>query len=492
MLAVRGVTKSFGGTLALNAVDLQVESGEVHAIVGENGAGKSTLMKLLAGALQPNAGRITLDGQPHCPENPAEARRAGVALVTQEAELAPHLSVAENIILGREPTRHGMVRWRVLRARAAQALAQVTTEGPAIDLGQRASELSPSERQRVAIARALSQTDLRLLIFDEPTSSLAAADVKQLFAVIARLKQRGIAILYVSHFLEEVVTIADRYSVLRDGHSVGTGLIANTTSSDLVTLMAGGAVVDRKRRIAKQRGAVMLQVRALAGLRMPREASFDLHAGEVLGIAGLVGAGRTELLRVIYGLDKVRSGTLRVRNIQGKSSPAQSLAKGLGLLSEDRRGEGLAHALGIAQNITLSKLLGWGPIVTSSQQRASAQPLIERLGIRCRDADQSASELSGGNQQKVALARLLHHDVDVLLLDEPTRGIDVRSRGDVHRCIDELVARGKAVLVVSSYLPELLTLCDRIAVMCRGKLGESRPVSEWDEHSLLMEATGAS
>lgn len=489
-LSVRGLSKNFGGTLALESVDLDAQAGEVLGVVGENGAGKSTLMKLLAGVLRPDAGQITLENQWHRPDNPAASRRAGVALVPQEAELAPHLSVAENILLGREPKRHGFIHWAALREQAEEALEQVAAHGRPIDCRRCARDLSPSERQLVVIARALSQSNLRVLIFDEPTSSLTTADVKQLFAVISGLKQRGIAILYVSHFLEEVLTIADRYCVLRDGRSVGSGNVAQTSAAELVTMMAGAAVAQRKHRAATDQGRVMLEVRDLSGQRLPREVNFDLHAGEVFGIAGLVGSGRTELLRAIFGLDRVKSGSLRVKHFEGQPSPARCLNLGLGLLSEDRRREGLAQSLSLTQNVTLSKMTGWGPFVTLKNQRCRAQPFIERLSIRCRNADQPVAELSGGNQQKVALARLLHHDVDILLLDEPTRGIDVRSQLDVHRLIDELVERGKSILLISSYLPELLALCDRIAVMCRGSLGEPRPVSEWDEHSLLMQATG--
>jgi ribose transport system ATP-binding protein len=489
-LSIRGLCKTFGSTSALNGVDLEVRAGEVLAVVGENGAGKSTLMKLLAGALQPDAGEITLANQPHHPANTRAARAAGVALVPQEAELVSHLSVAENVLLGREPTRKGLIHWSALRKQAEQALQQVSSHDRPIDGRRRASDLSPSERQCVVIARALALTNLRVLIFDEPTSSLTSADATQLFAVIARLKQQGIAILYVSHFLEEVLSIADRYCVLRDGRHVGAGWIAETSATDLVTLMAGTTIAQRSHRAATELGPVLLEVRSLSGRQLPVEVSFTLHGGEVLGVAGLVGAGRTELLRAIFGLDQVRSGQVRVKMVPVCPTPMRSLNRGVGLLSEDRRGEGLAQSLSVAENITLSKLNGWGPFVTAKVQQLSAVPLIESLSVRCRDAQQLVSELSGGNQQKVALARLLHHDVDVLLLDEPTRGIDVRSRGDVHRLVDELVGRGKAILLISSYLPELLALSDRIAVMCRGKLGEPRPVSEWTEHSLLMQATG--
>jgi ribose transport system ATP-binding protein len=489
-LTIKGLSKNFGGTQALDRINLEARAGEVLAVIGENGAGKSTLMKVLAGVTPPDAGAIILDKQPHSPENPAAARMAGVALVPQEAELAPHLSVGENIVLGREPTRRGFIQWQSLYKQAARALELVTSKERSIDCRRRARDLSPSERQLVVIARAFALANLRILIFDEPTSSLTAADAKRLFEVIQRLKQQRIVILYVSHFLEEVLTIADRYCVLRDGRLVAHGSISDTTATELVTKMAGKDVAERKRRQVINHGAVMLDLRELSGHLLPKEVTFELRAGEVFGIAGLVGAGRTELVRAVFGLDRVKSGQVRVKTFEGPFRPAECLKLGLGLLSEDRRGEGLAQSLSVTRNITMSKLKGWGPFVTSKREQLSARPFIERLSIRCRDPEQPVAELSGGNQQKVALARLLHHDVDIMLLDEPTRGIDVRSRLDVHRCIDELAERGKAILLISSYLPELLSLCDTIAVMCRGKLGEPKAVSEWDEHSLLMEATG--
>jgi ribose transport system ATP-binding protein len=370
-------------------------------------------------------------------------------------------------------------------------LREVSPDEHLIDLRQRADSLGPSDRQRVVIARALSQENLRLLIFDEPTSSLTAADSQRLFAVIHRLKQRGLTILYVSHFLEEVLTIADEYVVLRDGKSVAHGDVAGTTAAQLVTLMAGAAAADRARRTERQVGDIVLETKHLSGTRLPHDVNLQLRAGEVLGVAGLVGAGRTEMVRALFGLDRVRRGSVYIKAIHQPNTPAQCLRLGVGLLSEDRRNEGLAQSLDIAENITLSKLPHRGPLVSQAGQDQAASTLLQRLKIRCRDTRQLVSELSGGNQQKVALARLLHHDVDVLLLDEPTRGIDVRSRAEVHQAIDELAKRGKAIVLISSYWPELLDLCDRIAVMCRGRLGQARPVGEWDEHSLLLEATGA-
>jgi ribose transport system ATP-binding protein len=494
LLEARALRKSFAGTAALREVDLTAEAGEVHAVLGENGAGKSTLMKILAGALEPDGGSLRFGGARFAPESPAAAAAAGVAIVYQEPALCPHLSVAENICLGREPTRRGLFDRRAAEAAAAEALARLAGEGHTIAPAALAGALSPGDRQLCAIARALGQRAARLLILDEPTSSLAAADAERLFAAVAKLRQDGLAILYISHFLEEVERVADRYTVLRDGASVHSGAMADTTLAALVRHMVGEDVavdVERAPRAAAEAGEPVLVLDGLAGVSKPTRASLSLARGEVLGVAGLVGSGRTELLRAIFGLDRVRSGSLRVGAFVGPASPAARLAQGVGLLSEDRKGEGLAAGMTVADNLTLSKLDGLGPagLVLPSRQDAVARRFIERLSIKTSGPRQRVGDLSGGNQQKVALARLLHHEVDVFLLDEPTRGIDIKSRAEIYRLIEQAAARGAAVLMVSSYLPELLGACDRIAVMRRGQLGPAHRRADVDAHALLAEAS---
>lgn len=493
-LSIAGVHKAFGATVALAGVDLEARGGEVHAVIGENGAGKSTLMKILSGALHPDSGRIEVSGISYAPRTPDEARRAGVQMVYQEPSLCGDLTVAENILLGSEPSRFGIIDLRAARDRASRALSLVsgTAAHAQIALDDRVRDLGASARQLVEIARALAQSECRILILDEPTSSLAASDVERLLEVIRALRDQGITVLYISHFLEEVQRIADRYTVLRDGRSVATGAMADTSLSDIVRAMAGRSIERLFAHSEHALGDVVLEVSALAGTRKPTRASFALHRGEVFGIAGLVGAGRTELLRTIFGLDRVRDGTVRVAAYTGPASPRRRLAQGVGLLSEDRKVEGLALGLSVAENLTLSKPLPVGSFRVSPRLEAeAARRWIERLGIRSSGPEQRCMELSGGNQQKVALARLLHHDVDVLLLDEPTRGIDIGSKAELYRVIDDLATKGKAVVLVSSSLPELLGVCDRIAVMRRGELGPARPARELDEHALLMEATGA-
>ena len=501
---MRGVRKVFGATVAVDRVDFAVAPGEVCALVGQNGAGKSTLMGILSGAIRPDSGSMSLDGAPYAPRAPLDARTAGVAMIHQELSLAPHLSVMENVALGIEPARRGLVQWQAMRERARAALDQLGH--PEIAPDAVVGDLSPAGQQLVEIARALAFGS-RVLVLDEPTSSLSHADVQRLFDLLGRLKAQGLAVVYISHFIEEVKAVSDRVVVLRDGRVAGGGATGALSAEAIVELMVGREVEALYPRSPRQPGEVLLE---LAGLQ-PGDASLSLRRGEIVGIAGLLGAGRTRLLRTIFGLERVRSGKVRVGVYSGPASPPERWAHGAGMLSENRAGEGLAQSLSIADNLTLTKLdaLGPGALVLPGRQAAAARRWIDRLGIRSAGPRQAVAELSGGNQQKVALARLLHHDVDLLILDEPTRGIDVGSKAQIYALLDALAsgrpdaahqegvstgargARPRAVLMVSSYLPELLGLCDRVAVMCRGRLGSPRPTTEWTEHSLLMEASGA-
>ena len=488
---MRGMHKSFGATVALANVDFSVAPGEVCGLVGENGAGKSTLMAILSGALAPDRGDMALDGATYAPKSPLDARRAGVVMIYQELSLAPDLSVADNILLGVEPRRFALIDHTAMRQRASAALEQLGRAD--IPVTARVGELSVAEQQLVEIARAIA-VGCRVLVLDEPTSTLGRQDTARLFQLIARLKSSGHAIVYISHFIEEVREVCNRIVVLRDGRVAGGGP-ATMPQDELVRLMVGRQVEDLFPRSPRRTGDVVLDVESL----FPGSATFTLHRGEILGIAGLVGAGRTTLLRSIFGLEPVRSGRVRVGAYIGPASPASRWAQGVGMVSEDRKGEGVALGLSVAENLTLTRLTGMGPagLVTPSRQRATAAEWIQKLAIKCQSPAQTANELSGGNQQKVAIARLLHHDVDLLVLDEPTRGIDIGSKAQIYALMDSLVSANAAahsprsILLVSSYLPELLGLCDRLAVMCRGRLGEARPVAEWNEHRLMLAATGS-
>jgi ribose transport system ATP-binding protein len=483
-LQLSGIKKRFGATIALDGVNVSIAPGEVHALVGENGAGKSTLMKILSGVYTADAGTMQLDGTPFTPEGPIDARRVGVVMVNQELAIAPHLTVVENVVLGAEPSR-GILRHAAARKLAAESLAQLGR--PDIPLQVRAGALSVAEQQLVEIARAIA-LGCRVLVLDEPTSSLTKSDTENLFRLVRRLRDQGQSVVYISHFLEEVQALTDRYTVLRDGVSVATGKTAETTPAELARQMVGRQVNELYTRSVRKPGEVVLVADKLAGITKPSTASLELRRGEVVGIAGLIGAGRSEFLRAIFGLDPVQSGTIRVAAHVGATSSARRWAEGVGLLSEDRKLEGLALNLSLAENLCLPKLPAWlRPSALSEETRE----WIDRLKVRCAGPDQPISQLSGGNQQKIAIGRLLRNQSEVLLLDEPTRGVDIGAKQNIYRLIDELANAGKAVVMVSSYLPELLGTCDRIAVMCRGVLGPARPVAECTEHQIMLEATGA-
>ena len=489
-LRMTGIAKRYGPTVALAGVDLAVAPGEVHALVGENGAGKSTLMKVLSGAERPDGGSMTLDGRPYAPAGPAAARRAGVAMVYQELALAPDLTVEANILLGQEDTAFGFLHRSGNRRRVNEALAVL--EHPEIRPDALAADLGPAASQLVEIARALL-TDLKVLILDEPTSALARADTERLFALIRRLKGRGVSVVYISHFLEEIEQVCDRFTVLRDGRVAGGGLVGEVGQNRIIEMMVGRALGEQYPRVPHVRGEPLLRLDRLAGVELPRDASLVLHRGEIFGVAGLVGSGRTELVRTVFGLDPVRSGEVTVRHVAGPASPGRRIRQGVGLLSEDRKSEGLALDQSVTDNLTYSWLRPYQTLglLNNHRRAAATADWLGKLNTRYRSPGQQVGELSGGNQQKVALARLLHQQADVLLLDEPTRGVDVGSKAEIYRLVGDLAASGKAVLLVSSYLPELFGVCDCLAVMTRGRLSPVRPTVEWTPESVMAVATGA-
>jgi ribose transport system ATP-binding protein len=493
-LRFSGIAKRFGATVALSGVDLSFRPGEVHALIGENGAGKSTLMNVLAGAIQPDEGEMWLDGNRYAPGSPLDARRSGVALIHQEISLCPHLTVAENILLGAESSRMGWIDRAASRRRALAIMESFPH--PEIGPDRRVGSLPVAAQQVVEICRALS-ANARVLLMDEPTSSLQRHDVERLFALIRRLRADGVAVVYISHFLEEVREIADRYTVLRDGEAVDSGELASVDNEHLISRMVGRTMGGLyPERVHFPDGEIVLDVRDLSAPPAVIHASLQLRRGEILGIAGLVGSGRTELVRSIFGLDPATDGTLTLRagsERLGGAHPGTRVRQGFGFLSEDRKGEGLALPLSIADNLTLTGIRAcgrrWGWIDLRRQHRR-ADEWITRLGIRARSARQPVRTLSGGNQQKVAVGRLLHQDAEILLLDEPTRGIDIGSKAQVYASVARAAEQGKAVLLVSSYLPELFGMCDRVAVMCRGRLSPPQPIGDWTPESVMSAAIG--
>jgi ribose transport system ATP-binding protein len=493
---MEGIHKYFGATVALENVDFTVVPGEVHALVGENGAGKSTLMKILSGACQADKGQMYLSGELYKPRNPIDSRKNGVEMIYQELSLAPHLTVEENICLGTEPTKNGLISQSEVRRRTVNAFRYFNH--PEIKPEMKVAGLSVSAQQLVEIARALA-LGCKILVFDEPTSTLSKNDVKQLFDVITMLKKQNIAIVYISHFLEEVKEIADRLTVLRDGKVVATNEVNTVSLDEVVKMMVGRTVEELYPRSKRVPGKDVLEIENLAGVNNPRNVTLNLRRGEVLGIFGLVGAGRTEFLRTLFGLDPVRKGRIRIAAYQGPASPQERWCQGVGMMSENRKEEGLALGMSIADNITMSKFrgFGWLGLVLPRHQNKAVSKWIKELDIRCNSPEQSVADLSGGNQQKAVFARLLQHDVDIFLLDEPTRGIDVASKAKIYEAINNLAcevdAKGKprrAVLIISSYIPELLGVCDRIAVMHKGKLGVTKKIKDIDERALMAAATG--
>jgi len=491
ILSMRGISKAFGGVHALKGVDLEVAEGEVHALIGENGAGKSTLMKVLSGALRADRGEMLLRGERYEPRDPLHARRFGISMVYQELNLALHLTVEQNLMLGVEDARLGFIRRSAYSRRIAEALD--TLGHPDLTPGARVGDLSPAARQLVEIARGLI-TDTRVFVLDEPTSSLSRVDTEHLFEVIRALRDRKVSIIYISHFLEEVKRVADRFTVLRDGETAGRGDVRSTPTERIIELMVGRPLTEMFPRVPHGIGEPVFEVSGVAGEKLPRSVTFKVRSGEIFGIAGLVGAGRSETLRAVYGLRAGTAGVVRIARYSApirKPRPHRMIGMGVSFLSEDRKNEGIALKRSVAENITLShlgRLARWG-LVSDRTVIGVSGGWIDRLSIKVGAATDKVSSLSGGNQQKVAIARLLEEDAEIFLLDEPTRGIDVGSKVEIFRLIGDLAARGKAVVIVSSYLPELLGVCDTIAVMHRGVLGGKRPVSEWDEFAIMNEAT---
>ncbi|MFU8852058.1 sugar ABC transporter ATP-binding protein [Micromonospora sp. SL1-18] len=490
VLTLEGVDKSFGAVAALRDVRLELYAGEAHALVGENGAGKSTLVKVLAGVHAPDAGNVLLDGKPVAFGSPADARAAGIAVIYQEPTLFPDLSVAENIFMGRQPLK-GLrrINGSAMRERTNELFARL---GVRIDPDRPARGLSIADQQLVEIAKALS-FDARVLVMDEPTAALSGVEVERLFAVARSLQDNGAAVLFISHRFDEVFALCQRVTVMRDGRWIATDETGNLTVDGVVRTMVGRDISALFPKVATEPGEVRLEVNGLTRHGYFDDVSFTVRGGEIVALAGLVGAGRSEVARAIFGVDRYDAGEVRVdgRRLRPGDPPA-AISTGLALVPEDRRQQGLVMELSIERNATLPRrwALSKLGLLFGGGERRSAAEWAKRLQVKAARNTDPVSTLSGGNQQKVVLAKWLSTEPRVLMIDEPTRGIDVGTKSEVHRLLSQLASEGVAVLMVSSELPEVLGMADRVLVMNEGRLVADLPRDQADEESVMFAATG--
>ena len=488
ILSLKNLTKHYPGVLALDRVSLDFVAGEVHALLGENGAGKSTLIKAIAGAIEPDGGVIAIDGQEHARMTPHLARGLGIEVIYQEFNLAPSLSVAENISLGDKSGRGILVDTKVMVERARSVFRQFN-----IDIDPRAlvRDLPPAQQQIVEIAKAVSK-NVRILIMDEPTAPLTVNEVESMFEIVRRLQQAGVTIIYISHRLEEIFRISDRVSVLRDGRYIATRQTAATNRKELISLMVGRELKESYPARRQAPGEVALEVRRLCG-NGDEDISFSVRKGEILGLSGLVGAGRTELARVIYGAEPAESGEILVegRPVQIRS-PQDAIRLGIGLIPEDRKNQGVFLDMDIKWNISFSKVrrLSRYTVVNTGQEVAVAEKYRDLLKIKTPGLDQHVKNLSGGNQQKVVLAKSLAAESKILIFDEPTRGIDVGAKQEIYNLMCELADNGIAIIMISSDMEELLGMSDRVIVPCEGRLAGEVPRAQFNQNVILDLASG--
>ena len=485
-----GISKSFPGVQALWAVDFDLREGEVHALVGENGAGKSTLVSIAGGLQQPDSGQMHLDEQAYQPSTKADAEAHGIQMVMQELNLISTLSVAENIFIEKLPSRFGFVDYRQLNHTAREVMERVGLDEVSPDVPVR--QLGVGQQQMVEIAAALSRR-CRILILDEPTASLADREIELLFGQIRKLKAEGVGIIYISHRIEEVIDIADRVTVLRDGKVVSTRPASEMNVEDVIRMMVGRDLEDEQLRHGSKPGPVALRIVGLTVGEKVRDVGFDVRRGEILGVAGLMGSGRTETMRAVFGADQADRGQIYLYenpeplNIR---TPREAVRNGVALLTEDRKEQGLLLPLAVRVNISLTRLgdvsrLGW---LDLSEERSVAGRYIGALSVRCSSAEQSVRELSGGNQQKVVIAKWMYRDCDILIFDEPTRGIDVGAKFEIYHMLADLADNGKAILFVSSDLKELMAVCDRIMVMSAGRIAATFDRGQWSEEKIMSAA----
>lgn len=485
ILQMRGIAKCYPGVVALDGVDLEVRRGEVHILLGENGAGKSTLMKILAGAVRRDAGTVEIDGQPASLNTPREAQELGISIIYQEFNLVPYLTVAENIYLGREPRAlPGVIAQDRMIRDAGELLRNLGVE---IDPHAVVRGLGVAEQQMVEVAKALS-IDAKILVMDEPTSALTEKEIVRLFQVIRTLRERGVAIVYISHRMEEISQIGDRVTVLRDGRCVGSRTVSEITLAELIRMMVGRDLTEQFPKRKAGAGEEVLRVEGLGRAGLLRDVSFSLRRGEVVGLAGLMGAGRTELARAIFGADRIDAGRIWIRGRQTEvRSPRQAISLGLGFLTEDRKRQGLVLCASIIDNTCLASLdrFSSAGFMHPAQEEEEAGRLAVELRTKTPSLSQRVANLSGGTQQKVVLAKWLCRNADILIFDEPTRGIDVGSKVEIYQLINRLASEGKAILMISSELTEILAMSDRILVMCRGRIAGEFPAGTATQETLL-------
>ena len=490
VLSLRGVSKSYGAVRALREVRLDLVAGQAHALVGENGAGKSTLVKVLAGVHRPDTGEVLLDGEPLRMSGPADARAAGIAVIYQEPTLFPDLTVAENIFIGRQPLGRG--RAIDVGAMEAEAAALFERLGAPMDPSRPARGLSIADQQLVEIAKAIS-LHARVVVMDEPTAALSSNEVERLFTVARGLVAEGAAVLFISHRFEEITALCQHVTVMRDGARVSSDPMADLTVDDIVRAMVGRDVEDLYPRQDVAPGEVLLEVEGLGRAGWFHDVTFSVRAGEVVALSGLVGAGRSEIVQAIFGVDRADAGSVRVAGRPLRlGSPRAAMAAGLALVPEDRRQQGLVLDMSIERNATLprSRELARLGVLTGGPERRSARTWVERLQTKLNRITDPAGTLSGGNQQKVVLAKWLATQPRVLFVDEPTRGIDVGTKAEVHRLISSLAADGVAVVMVSSELPEVLGMADRVLVVHEGRITADIPREDADERTVMLAATG--
>lgn len=490
ILRMEGIDKSFTGVHALKGVDFDLQKGEVHALMGENGAGKSTLMKILTGIYAKDAGTITYEGAAVEFKTPKEAQDAGIAIVHQELNMMNHLTVAQNIFIGREAMSGRIINDKKMNEDAAALFRRLNIKiDPAAVMG----DLTVGKQQMCEIAKAISR-EVKLIVFDEPTAALTDAEIEELFKIIRDLRERGLGIIYISHRMDEIKVITDRVTVMRDGEYVGTLITKDCSKEDIINMMVGRVIYEepKQKSMVAQDAPVVLSVRHLNAGKLVRDVSFDLRKGEILGFAGLMGAGRTETARAIFGADPVESGEIYMNGKQVQiKCPKDAVAAGIGYLSEDRKRYGIILDKTITENSTMATMEEYqkGVFIDKKKERQVTESYVKKLKTKTPTVDAAVGNLSGGNQQKVVIAKWLVRDCEVLIFDEPTRGIDVGAKSEIYHLMNELAATGKAIIMISSELPEVLRMSDRIMVMCEGRITGEIPIEEASQASIMTAAT---